>query len=264
PFAQYTSVVSVHTILLGFTALFLPRTILLLDRVIPDIDAAQLTSRDKPQHPFLVPLTASPTSTLACICVGVVVLQGWWGGWIRNWWIGMALEGSAEEKRGEKALMDNRKSTALRVAWTMTLNLSFVMHSVLVIFGAPLTSHVLKTYFLALLLSILTAFTPSYCLGPPSLKSDTSSVLRRMTWVRLFAEFSIHTPIERAIVYPVIGTMVGCWIGVIPIALDWDRPWQAWPLTPAFGAIIGHISGSLFALTSSATKYLANEHVRSL
>ena len=36
----------------------------------------------------------------------------------------------------------------------------------------------------------------------------------------------IWTPIERAMVYPAIGTVVGCWLGVIPIALDWDRPWQ--------------------------------------
>jgi len=27
-------------------------------------------------------------------------------------------------------------------------------------------------------------------------------------------------------VYPAIGTVIGCWLGVIPIALDWDRPWQ--------------------------------------
>jgi phosphatidylinositol glycan class F len=93
----------------------------------------------------------------------------------------------------------------------------------------------------------------------------------------------IWTPIERAMVYPAIGTVVGCWLGVIPIALDWDRPWQvriltsydverrlitqisqAWPLTPAFGSILGYIIASMCALTMSATKYLADEHIRSL
>ena len=32
--------------------------------------------------------------------------------------------------------------------------------------------------------------------------------------------------IETATLYPVVGTMLGCWCGCIPISLDWDRPWQ--------------------------------------
>lgn len=82
-------------------------------------------------------------------------------------------------------------------------------------------------------------------------------------------------------VYPAIGTAVGCWLGVCPSALDWDRPWQvrvfrraeimlftrisqAWPLTPAFGSILGYIIASMYALTISGMNYLADEHVRSL
>jgi len=48
--------------------------------------------------------------------------------------------------------------------------------------------------------------------------------------------------------------LAGSWIGVIPIALDWDRPWQAWPLTPAFCAIGGYIVASLVVLTVSIKK----------
>jgi len=35
---------------------------------------------------------------------------------------------------------------------------------------------------------------------------------------------------------------------VIPIGLDWDRPWQAYPLTPAAGASLGYMAGALLAL----------------
>ena len=31
---------------------------------------------------------------------------------------------------------------------------------------------------------------------------------------------------ERALVYPFLGVFLGAWAGIIPIALDWDRPWQ--------------------------------------
>lgn len=39
-------------------------------------------------------------------------------------------------------------------------------------------------------------------------------------------QYSLRTPLERATVYPVFGSLIGAWVGVIPMALDWDRPWQ--------------------------------------
>jgi len=85
--------------------------------------------------------------------------------------------------------------------------------------------------------------------------------------------------VEKTLVYQAIGTLVGSWIGVIPIALDWDRPWQvsfpsivgaflkylqAWPLTPAFCAIGGYIVASLAALTASIRKHAVYEQSRLL
>jgi len=137
---------------------------------------------------------------------------------------------------------------------------SFALHVVLVL----ICSHAFQTYLLAILISLLVVFAPAYTLGPPTFGNDTKSIITRMAWARLFAECLIRTPIERAMVYPAIGTVVGGWLGVIPIALDWDRPWQAWPLTPAFGAIFGYIVASICALTTSATESLADEHIRSL
>lgn len=55
--------------------------------------------------------------------------------------------------------------------------------------------------------------------------------------------------------YPAIGAVCGAWAGAYPIALDWDRPWQAWPLTPAFGAILGYILGSFNAIFVGAVYY---------
>jgi len=109
PFAQYTSIVGVHTTLLTFTALFLPRTTFLLEFTTPSTDEAFITSKDRPQHPFLEALTLSPISTLLCICLGVLVLQAWWGGWVRNWAIDYTLVGSNDEKRLNKALAQKQR-----------------------------------------------------------------------------------------------------------------------------------------------------------
>lgn len=38
--------------------------------------------------------------------------------------------------------------------------------------------------------------------------------------------YRARTAHERLLVYPAVGTALGAWIGVFPIALDWDRPWQ--------------------------------------
>lgn len=35
-----------------------------------------------------------------------------------------------------------------------------------------------------------------------------------------------RNPIEYTMVYPAAGAFIGGWLGAIPIALDWDRPWQ--------------------------------------
>ena len=34
------------------------------------------------------------------------------------------------------------------------------------------------------------------------------------------------------------GAVSGAWLGAFPIPLDWDRPWQTWPLTCTLGCFI--------------------------
>ncbi|PPQ67836.1 hypothetical protein CVT24_003142 [Panaeolus cyanescens] len=254
---SYFSVVGVHTTLWAFTALYLPRSTFLTDITTPEWDESQLSSRDRPQHPFLEALTRSPTSTLVCICAGALLLQGWWAGWLRDLWLEMNLRGTEDERRVQRASYRNKKVTAFRESLVLTLAASIAIHIILIAFGAPITSYILKTYLLALLLAIMTVYAPAYVIGVP-LGSSNLSVVKRWTWLRLFVELSPRTPVERALVYPAVGTVVGCWLGIIPIALDWDRPWQAWPLTPAFAAIGGYIISSLSALTVNALVQLGS------
>ncbi|KAF7366784.1 p-loop containing nucleoside triphosphate hydrolase protein [Mycena sanguinolenta] len=204
---------------------------LLPQRVTSFFSSASAADSDRPQHPFLEALTRSPAGTLAWVCAGAVVLQGWWGGWVREWGIEWVLRGN------------------LRNAWLATGAASFLLHVVLVLLGAPLLSHVWQTYLLALLLSILIVFPPAYTIGTPR-----DSLVAWLTWVRIFAEFSARCSTPPS----------GAWLGVIPIALDWDRPWQAYPLPPALGSLAGYILASIAALTASAINFFAEEHLRSV
>ncbi|KAI0672237.1 GPI biosynthesis protein family Pig-F-domain-containing protein [Trametes maxima] len=263
PFARYTSLVGVHTSLLAFSALLLPTTSTsLITRgvsFLPNFVPGERPTRDVVQL-----LTEDPVRTVAWICAGASILQAWWAGWVRAWSLeqrnqakskGDAIPGNSEITRQklERRNQDDQRTAALGKAASFTLAASVVFHVVTVLFGAPMTSHLLHTYLTSLLLAVLTVFPPAYTLGPPSLGPDSPSLVSRLTWVRLFAELSPRSPLERALVYPAVGAVVGNWVGAIPIGLDWERPWQAWPLTPAFGAVGGYIVGSLVALVVSAT-----------
>jgi GPI ethanolamine phosphate transferase 2/3 subunit F len=104
-------------------------------------------------------------------------------------------------------------------------------------------SHTLETYALALLCAILTTLVPAYVFAVKTSLSAPQHVNDRYTYIRLFAELeyvqwftkkhltdysrtSTRSHIERAVLYPCIGALIGAWLGAIPIALDWDRPWQ--------------------------------------
>ncbi|KAF9233833.1 hypothetical protein BU15DRAFT_66269 [Melanogaster broomeanus] len=68
---------------------------------------------------------------------------------------------------------------------------------------------------------VLTSFVPAFTLGYPSMALDTPAMINRMTWMRLFAELSPRNALERAMVYPAVGTVLGSWFGAIPIDNSW-------------------------------------------
>ncbi|CAE6535039.1 unnamed protein product [Rhizoctonia solani] len=235
---------------------------------------ASKTSQDHPQHPFLTPLTDSPARTLFWLCAGSLVLIGWSAGSLRMWQ--KASEPDASDSKDqpnatsvpEKTVLGTTvkrppiparilalKDAAIAVAFT-----SLLVFALLVLFGAPMNSHFIPTAFLAILLSILTVWTPAYTFGLPSITSQTlKAEERRQKWIGLFVEFSARSPVDRAVVFPAIGAILGCWLGVSPMPLDWDRPWQAWPLTSAYMAVIGHLIGSGVSLAVSVAQFLLIE-----
>ena len=42
-----------------------------------------------------------------------------------------------------------------------------------------------------------------------------------------------------------LGALLGCWMGAVPIPLDWDRDWQRWPITIVAGAYGGYVLGKV-------------------
>jgi len=117
PMTSYISIVCVHTTLWVFVALYLPRSMSLINLDNPEWDSVRVTSRDRPQHPFFEALTAHPTSTLLSICLGGTILQSWWAGWTRDWWLRLGIRGTSDEKRLERAFHDGQKFSVCNSAY---------------------------------------------------------------------------------------------------------------------------------------------------
>ncbi|CAG8433382.1 8108_t:CDS:2 [Ambispora gerdemannii] len=123
------------------------------------------------------------------------------------------------------------------IAVGITLFGAFFFHIIAVLFGAPLLNKVENTWLFAIYVSLLAIF-PSAC----ALRDNGPA------WARIFSDNNPVTIPEKSIYYPTVATVVGAWLGAIVIPLDWDRPWQVWPIPCVIGAFLGHIVGNLVAL----------------
>ncbi|OCK75688.1 hypothetical protein K432DRAFT_361644 [Lepidopterella palustris CBS 459.81] len=100
----------------------------------------------------------------------------------------------------------------------------------LILFGAPLTTHFAHTFLCAAHLSLLASLPLVYVHGVDGER-----------WREIIG---LLLPIDE-VFGAAIGTVVGAWLGAVPIPLDWDREWQKWPVTIVTGAYIGFVVGKL-------------------
>ena len=92
-------------------------------------------------------------------------------------------------------------------------------------FGAPLLHSHARTLSLAMLLSTYTALP----------------IILRNGEVTLDGVVAHKTTIA--------ATLACTWISIIPIGLDWDRPWQVYPLPLLAASSIGYVMARTAALT---------------
>jgi len=114
----------------------------------------------------------------------------------------------------------------------------FVLHFGIIIFGAPILEQVEETSSLSLLLSVL-------CLARTLLNLGPSAVVQCLSANKVTSVGQSEAE-TRALC-----CLLGAWIGALPIPLDWDRPWQTWPLTCVVGSLLGEVACNLRQLTRS-------------
>lgn len=148
-------------------------------------------------------------------------------------WVGSSQK-RKKEKREKKEKATNY--TVLLFGSTLiSLLLSAMVFVLLVLLGAPLASHINETILLACHLSMLVLFPVLV-----EFKFDYEAIVSF-----LMSENAIWSILSNQVLCSGLCALVGVWIGVIPIPLDWDRPWQKWPITLLLGAYSGSFIGSL-------------------
>ena len=114
-------------------------------------------------------------------------------------------------------------------ALVLSIGLWITAHIMFVLFGAPLLNSALETTISAALTSSL-IFCPSLAL----IGSDI------MKWYQVIVCGKHNNNQERFVYMHSVSVVLATWISAVVIPLDWDRPWQEWPIPPAYGSVIGH------------------------
>uniref|UniRef100_A0A3B4F6H9 Phosphatidylinositol glycan anchor biosynthesis class F n=1 Tax=Pundamilia nyererei TaxID=303518 RepID=A0A3B4F6H9_9CICH len=109
-------------------------------------------------------------------------------------------------------------------------------HTVVVLYGAPLIESALETFSLAVLLTSLTTLRCLCVLGP-----------NIQAWIRVFSRHGAMSVWDTCLQITVACTLIGAWVGAFPIPLDWDRPWQVWPVSCSLGSLFGYLTGLVAA-----------------
>ncbi|XP_031549097.1 phosphatidylinositol-glycan biosynthesis class F protein-like [Actinia tenebrosa] len=121
---------------------------------------------------------------------------------------------------------------------------TLIFYVIAVLYGAPFLSKTDETMMLGLVMAVL-CFLPPCCILGANL-----DVLYRIfisNWLECTAESYFQCCMTL--------TVFGAWLGAFPIPLDWDRPWQVWPIPCVIGGMLGNtlgvfISGIIFYCTS--------------
>lgn len=117
----------------------------------------------------------------------------------------------------------------------MFISTLLFFHIICVLYGAEVFTGIIETFVCSTILAALVQF-PQYL----HTKSHFISYI-----------FGVTSIPNHLVFKPVLGisyiTLCAAWLSAFVIPLDWDRPWQKWPIPCVLGTMIGHAIGQVYA-----------------
>ncbi|OAD56239.1 Phosphatidylinositol-glycan biosynthesis class F protein [Eufriesea mexicana] len=95
--------------------------------------------------------------------------------------------------------------------------------------------------------TMLTATLTTLTFVPASLHLGVDGALEIITG----AQSQKGNVLVDAIKTNIQATLLGTWLGAIVIPLDWDRPWQVWPIPCVLGALLGYTVAHFITLAKT-------------
>ncbi|CAH1365232.1 unnamed protein product [Tenebrio molitor] len=131
--------------------------------------------------------------------------------------------------RNKSLIQKNHVKDFFKVIGMFLLSLISI-YIMAVLFGAPALSNFEETFMFSFIVTTVTALPVCLHLG----LKDTLNIFLSLTSYE-------GTETQKLFMLKVRLTLLGAWLGAIVIPLDWNRPWQNWPIPTSVGTILGYM-----------------------
>ncbi|XP_050679692.1 phosphatidylinositol-glycan biosynthesis class F protein [Leptidea sinapis] len=149
----------------------------------------------------------------------------------------------------QKKSKGKTKTGDLVKAFCFLLGITFCFFIGIILFGAPFLDNHEETLMLSCLLTLLAVFPLVAHIG-------VEMAMQLLFGVKSFTRDTIIAMLVNNAVF----TLCGAWLGAVVIPLDWNTPWQVWPIPCYLGAVGGYLLANVLtvlkvSLMSASTKY---------
>ncbi|KAL3271165.1 hypothetical protein HHI36_021662 [Cryptolaemus montrouzieri] len=117
-----------------------------------------------------------------------------------------------------------------------------VLYVISVLLGAPFISNFEQTFMFSCILTVLAVV-------PVILYLEIDDIFQLLDVVTQPPKDSLHN----MIILQFEITLLGAWLGAVPIPLDWNREWQIWPTTCVLGTFCGYFIANIVSYGIQST-----------
>ncbi|XP_013184528.1 phosphatidylinositol-glycan biosynthesis class F protein [Amyelois transitella] len=164
--------------------------------------------------------------------------------WLKSFYLSPTTDPQAKKNKASKNVFSDTLKSFL-----FMLVVLFGYFVGIILFGAPALDCHEQTLMLSALMTLLTVFPLIAHVG----------VELSMQLLFNLKSYEKNTIIEMLVNNSII-TICGAWLGAVVIPLDWNTPWQQWPISCYLGAIGGYLLSNVFtvfkvSMMSAVDKY---------
>lgn len=156
---------------------------------------------------------------------------------------------SFNDIQAKKAKSSKNRASDIFKSFVFLLGVMFSFFVGIILFGAPVLDCHEETLILSTLLTLLTVF-------PLIAHTGVETSMQLLFGVKPYVKDTI---IDMLICNAFL-TVCGAWLGAVVIPLDWNTPWQQWPIPCYLGAVGGYLLSNVLTVLKVTLMTAANKY----